>query len=211
MADSSATTKSNPNNQQIQSMNIIPSKGRVQGFSLVELLVVIAVIGILAGVAIPALSNINETSRKVKAQKQAQNIASVFASGRVAGAPGFSAATSVETAMDAVGIGSNGGGAMSSIFFGLPGVSATMDAGKSEEEQAKHYLSFAGGNLSYEPAGGSSDSAPVQWGPWEFVVAVPDQQTADSTIASLQQQHPTAEYQKDFLPGWVNVIVRYPL
>lgn len=56
-----------------------------KGFSLVELLVVIAVIGVIAAIAIPAMSNVFTNSREAKARKNAQNIASTYSAARAAG------------------------------------------------------------------------------------------------------------------------------
>jgi len=116
------------------------------GFSLVELLIVIAVIGIIAAIAIPSISGINSAATKSKAQRNAQNVASVFASAMAAGAPS-TGITDTDTAVAAV-TGTNaltGTGAFAGKTFSVPGLAG------NDLLDAKEFLNYSGGNLQYNP------------------------------------------------------------
>ena len=66
--------------------NIKLNKKAQGGFSLVEMLVVIAVIGIIAAIAIPNIGSVNNSARVAAAQRNAQSIASVLNAAIAAGA-----------------------------------------------------------------------------------------------------------------------------
>jgi prepilin-type N-terminal cleavage/methylation domain-containing protein len=56
-----------------------------QGFSLVEMLIVIAIIGIIAAIAIPNIGSINAAATTAKNQRNAQSVVSIFTGGAAAG------------------------------------------------------------------------------------------------------------------------------
>ena len=82
--------------------NLIKTNAK-KGFSLVELLVVIAVIGVIAAIAIPAMSGIFEKSDGAKSKRNAQSVASLYSSLRSAGAT--IASPSAVTIVDALQLG----------------------------------------------------------------------------------------------------------
>ena len=90
-----------------------------KGFSLVELLVVIAVIGVIAAIAIPARSGIFGKADSTKTRRNAQNIVGTFNAARAAGnTASFTKATAISTITSGTGLG--GAGAFAGSNFVVP-------------------------------------------------------------------------------------------
>ena len=115
-----------------------------KGFSLVEMLVVIAVIGVIAAIAIPSIGSINASAQTAVAERNAQSIMSVYQSGLAAGAT-WTGVTSAPTLISAVVAGTNGSGAFASTNFQVPSMSAS-----DQTAAATYIVKAASGAWSYQ-------------------------------------------------------------
>jgi len=125
-----------------------------KGFSLVEMLVVIAVIGVIAAIAIPSIGSINQSAKDATAQRNAQNIASMYQAGEAAGVDWVTAGsvTDVSTAIAAVVHGyAPSDGAFKDKQFKVPNLDLTTDG-----PLAANYLEFSGGELNYKKSGATT-------------------------------------------------------
>ena len=62
---------------------------RPAGFSLVELLTAIAILGIITGLAVPLINSVNNSARTSVARRNAQTVSSTFAVAKTAGVSGW--------------------------------------------------------------------------------------------------------------------------
>jgi type IV pilus assembly protein PilA len=116
-----------------------------QGFSLVEMLVVIAVIGVIAAIAVPQIGNLTASAKTARDQRNAQSIASVFAAGSAAGVAWV--VTDASAAADDVVKGeAPADGAFKDKIFRVPNIGGT------DLIEAKKHLSLSpDGQLIYAP------------------------------------------------------------
>jgi type IV pilus assembly protein PilA len=105
-------------------MKLRPIKSIQKGFSLVEMLVVIAVIGIIAAIAVPNIGRINDSAKEATARRNAQNVASVFASAQAAGLNFAGTSTDTKEIAQAVVTGDKvtEKGPFENTWFGVPGL-----------------------------------------------------------------------------------------
>jgi prepilin-type N-terminal cleavage/methylation domain-containing protein len=121
-------------------------KALQRGFSLVEMLVVIAVIGIIAAIAVPTIGKINDSAEEAKDRRNAQSLASVFATAQTAGLNFYVDADPTGT-VDLIIAGDTvtDAGPFLGTFFGVPNLS------DADRDAAMTYLIFddATDNMSY--------------------------------------------------------------
>jgi type IV pilus assembly protein PilA len=126
--------------------NIKLNTSRKAGFSLVEMLVVIAIIGIIAAIAIPNIGSLNDSAREAAAKRNAQTVASVLNAAVAAGVntSGWTSANILEKAETGV---SPADGAFQGKLF----TSGPID--NDEETKIKAYLTWDASNeqVKYNP------------------------------------------------------------
>ncbi|MGY8644404.1 MAG: type II secretion system protein [Verrucomicrobiales bacterium] len=115
-------------------------------FSLVEMLVVIAVIGVITAIAVPQIANINSKARAGKDRRNAQNIASVVAAAQAAGHDFLVGNATPAAVVTAVVAGdSPTTGPFAGTLFGIQGMDPTDQTG------ALTYLKILNAQLVYDP------------------------------------------------------------
>jgi prepilin-type N-terminal cleavage/methylation domain-containing protein len=129
----------------------LKSRKDQRGFSLVELLVVVAVIGVIAAIAIPSIGSINASAKTAVAQRNAQNIVSMFMAGQAAGVTWVVTSRNACVADVVAGEAAPVGSAFAGQTFKVPNITGTDLTGTYK------YIGFdASSNLFYDKAGGQS-------------------------------------------------------
>lgn len=124
-------------------MNTASIQKKNSGFSLTEMLTVIAVIGVISAIAIPNVSNINESSKDATARRHAQILAAVSVSAQAAGLDFIDTDGDLLASVNAVIAGGQvQEGVFIGAYFGVPMSDESRD-------DALKYLQIADGTLVY--------------------------------------------------------------
>ncbi len=115
-----------------------------------EMLSVIGVIGVISAIAIPNISRIRESAETATAQRNAQNLASVFISARAAGVDLLAEGNLEKTVSNIVAGDVAAEGVFEGSYFGIPGLS------EDEQTAALGFLALQGQELFYQSSASST-------------------------------------------------------
>jgi len=114
----------------------------IAGFSLVEMLVVISIIGIMGAIAIPVFNPIRENAKVNKSQRNAQTLAATAGAAQAAGV--VLDLTSIDAAVAQLKGGVNGNGMFQTSTFQV--APFTLE----EIDEFRPYLSIVDNSLHFE-------------------------------------------------------------
>ncbi|MCB1100618.1 MAG: type II secretion system protein [Verrucomicrobiae bacterium] len=155
-----------------------------RGFSLVELLVVIAVIGLIAAIALPSVSKITEKARRASAQKNAQSLCTLHTNAKSAGA-GFTSTTR--------------DGILDELVVGVTGTIVESDfkmssLSEDDKTEALKYCWYDGdaGIMNYYPQGNAPED--IGGDGWEASWGYAHPSTVAATVGNLNALNDGFEY-----------------
>lgn len=122
-----------------------PNAMRPHGFSLLEMLVSVALIGIIAALALSILPNINLQSTQTRDRRNAQELAAICATAQAAGVDFVATGDLEQTVKNIVSGGKPADGAFAGNYFGLPGLAPV------DQTTAMTYLQLVDGSLEFRP------------------------------------------------------------
>lgn len=117
--------------------------GHQRGFSLVEILICLAVIGIIIGISVPVLGRMREGARESTIRANAHHIAATAANAVSAGSPALLASTNREQAIRLLREGVFGDGDFATTRF-------QITLRDDDVTEASAWLRFSGGLLIFE-------------------------------------------------------------
>jgi prepilin-type N-terminal cleavage/methylation domain-containing protein len=126
--------------------SIRPPRASCSGFSLVEILIVIAVLGVMAGIAMNSLANHREAIEQTRNRRNAQEMASLCIAAQSAGISFAVPGDPVQTARNAVIGATATRGTFAGKTFRLPGLQ------EAEILAAAYYLDVQGTEVMYNGA-----------------------------------------------------------
>lgn len=125
-------------------MTTITNKRAAHGFTLIEMLTVVALIGLAVAVAVSSWSGNNAEVKAIKDRRNAQTIATIAASASVAGAP-FVVSGDIPATIQNLANGTSGSaGGLKGREFKLPAMAP------QEINGAMNYLRWNGDHLMYQ-------------------------------------------------------------
>jgi len=114
------------------------------GFSLNEMLLVIAILGIITALAVPVLAQGVNKAGGAKSHRNAQSLAVMAGNAVAAGDMSIPSATSVDEVVDILIVGVDGTGVFEGTFFQVQSLTA------EERAEAVALLEFKNGSLLYQ-------------------------------------------------------------
>jgi prepilin-type N-terminal cleavage/methylation domain-containing protein len=126
--------------------SVRPLRALRSGFSLVEVLIVIAVLGVMASIAINSLASHREAAEQTRNRRNAQEIVSLCVAAQAAGISFVVPGDPVQTARNAVSGAKATKGSFAGKTFRLPGMQEKEILG------AAYYLDVQGNEVKYNGA-----------------------------------------------------------
>lgn len=120
-------------------------KGGRCGFGLVEVITVVAILGIMTSILVPAMAGVTESANNRRCQRIAQEFAYLFSSSLVAGCPDLRDPSSVSEVLEKLVVGVRGRGVFADTVFRLPNVRL------ADQNGAADYLAIENQVLVYSP------------------------------------------------------------
>lgn len=116
-----------------------PKRGHSHGFTLAEILVVLAIIGIIASITVAALGSYNETASRSRDRRNAQSVVMLYTTACAAGATFSSQAGDVSGLVGELVDGKSGAGNMADSFFKMSPIP------EPEKTMMMRYLAYDAG------------------------------------------------------------------